>query len=356
MTRRMTHTLTVVAALCSSLAAFAPPPACADSRVAYLKPQYVPPAELAGMLGVQSSGGRGLLEWRGSDGMHSVEVRRNDASNLLMVSGSSDDVAAVEAMVRAADVAPRQISIEAKIVEVDRNKARDLGIDWSQIQTGVAFDQRYTRNGTHTEFQPDDAPPSISDQKRTDKLYSLSSNVQLYNALKLLDQNGAATFRDAPRILTLNNRRATILDGQRTTYITRYSSFTNLFATDSMDAGLRLSVLPSLGESGYLTLDVRAELTSISSNISGSPVKDGQIVENTVVVKDGETVVLGGFTRTTEERTIRRFPGLGYVLPFLFSREIVKQTSRESFVVITPHVVDLTASVDAKTQGVLDGK
>ena len=150
------------------------------------------------------------------------------------------------------------------------------------------------------------------------------------------------------------NRRATILDGQRVTYITRYSSFTNLFATDSMDAGLRLSVLPSLGESGYLTLDLRAELTSLGASLSGSPTKDGQIVENTVVVKDGDTVLLGGFTRTNEQHSTRRFPLLGRVLPFLFSRDMVTRTTRQNFILITPHVVDLTGGVDPRIKDVIE--
>jgi type II secretory pathway component GspD/PulD (secretin) len=153
----------------------------------------------------------------------------------------------------------------------------------------------------------------------------------------------------------VNNRRATILDGQRVTYITRYSSYTNLFETDTLDAGLTLSVLPSLGESGYLTLDIRAELTSLGSSISGSPIKDGQIVENTVVVKDGETVLLGGFQRSVDQRVHRRFPVLGHILPFIFSRVIVNHSVRESFVVLTPRVVDLAAGLDDRTRGILQG-
>ena len=167
------------------------------------------------------------------------------------------------------------------------------------------------------------------------------SNPSLSNSLRLLEESGALTTRDAPRILTLNNRRADILDGQRVTYVTRYSSYTNLFATDSMDAGLKLSVLPSLGESGYLTLDIRAELTSFVNLVSGSPMKDGQMVENTVIVKDGETVLLGGFQRELEQRVHRTLPVLGHVLPFLFSRNETTHTTTRSFVMLTPSVVDL---------------
>lgn len=322
------------------------------ARVSYLKPQYLPPGELARVLGVREADGHGVLIWQEGDVAHRVELRRNDPSNLLIVLGASADVAAVEAMVKAVDVPPRQILIEAKVVEVNESKALDAGIDWSSLRADVFGRESWARLTQNTWTSTGSARFRGSDKRN---ILSADATLSLANALRLLDEKGAATFRDAPRILTLNNRRATILDGQRVTYVTRYSSFTNLFETDTLDAGLTLSVLPSLGESGYLTLDLRAELTTVSSNISGSPVKDGQIVENTVIVRDGETVLIGGFLRTVEERSRRRFPILGQVLPFLFSRETSSHSRRESFVVITPHVVDLAAAVDPKTREILEG-
>ena len=321
----------------------------AQTQVVTVKPQFLPPAELAQILGVRGEGSRGVLEWR-AGGTRSVEVRRNDAANLIMLAGSPEDVAAAEAMAKAADVAPRQILVEAQIVEVNRDRLMDLGIDWSTIQTRTEINQDRSKDVTKQKS----GPFQNRNQYTADRL-RISASASLYNSLRLLEESGAATFRDAPRILTLNNRRATVLDGQRVTYITHYASYTNLFETDTLDAGLTLSVLPSLGESGYLTLDIRAELTSLSGYLSGSPVKDGQIVENMVIAKDGETVLLGGFLRTVEERRRRRFPVLGYVLPFLFSREITVRSRRESFVALTPRVVDLAAAVDPRTRGILQG-
>jgi len=321
---------------------------------AVLKPQFLPPAELELMLGARDVGGRSMIEWSSAGASHAVSVRRNDASNMLLLQGSSEDIATILAQAQTFDVAPRQIAIEAKIVEVDQDKARDLGIDWSTLQTSASG--RISSSG-RTDRQRIEDPGFKQEHTNTvtTTATDLSGFAQLNKVLQLLDENGAATVRDAPRILTLNNRSATILDGQRVTYVTRYSSYSNLFATDSMDAGLRLQVLPSVGESGYLRLDLRAELTSLSSNISGSPVKDGQIVENTVVVKDGESVLLGGFTRTLDRTQHRRFPVLGYVLPFLFSRDIHELSRHESFVVITPHVVDLNTALDETTRKAVEG-
>jgi type II secretory pathway component GspD/PulD (secretin) len=123
-----------------------------------------------------------------------------------------------------------------------------------------------------------------------------------------------------------------------------------------MDAGLTLNVLPSLGESGYITLQIRAELTHLVGDVGGSPAKDGQMVENTVIVKDGETVLLGGFQRTTEQTVKRRFPLLGHILPFLFSHETKISNTTETFVVLTPRVVDFAVALDDSTKGILEGK
>jgi len=331
-------------------------PTWGQTQVATVKPQYLPPAELAQILGVRGEGPRGTLEWRVGEGIHMVEVRRNDAANLLVLAGTPEDVAAAEAMVKAADVAPRQIMVEAKIVEVDRDRLTELGFDWGLISANLRGDFDY-RSSYRKSSNSYNGLGSEARQRTTDRIGLFDASADVIANLRALEHAGAATVRDAPRILTLNNRRATVLDGQRVTYITRYSSYTNLFQTDTLDAGLTLSVVPSLGESGYLTLDVRAELTNLSGEISGSPIKDGQIVENTVVVKDGESVMVGGFQRTVVRRTHRRFPLLGRLVPFLFSRETVSQSSRENFVVITPRVVDLTAGVDGRTRGLLrDGE
>ncbi|HTK32076.1 MAG TPA: hypothetical protein VL332_08950 [Candidatus Saccharimonadaceae bacterium] len=313
-------------------------------RTLVFKPQYLPPAELEAMLGAHDVGARRVVEWSAGGTTHAVEVRRNDASNMVVLSGASEEVGAVEDMAKAFDVPPRQVSIEARIVEMDADKARDAGFDWSRFSASVQGDQQWQRQGGGN-FPPVSINRGL-----------LDVNGSLTQAIKLLEEQGIATTRDAPRILTLNNHEATILDGQRVTYVTRYSSYANVFATDSMDAGLRLDVIPSVGESGYLRLDLKAELTTLSSDISGSPVKDGQIVENTVTVKDGQTVLLGGFTRTLDSTRHRRFPLLGSVLPFLFSREITDHSRRESFIVITPHVVDLEATLDPDTRKAIEGR
>jgi type IV pilus assembly protein PilQ len=332
----------------------------AATQTRTLKPSYVSPQDLCGMLGVTEAAGVSVLRWSEDGTDHLVTFRRNDAANLVVLEGEPADLDHVAAQAAEFDVPPRQIALEARIVEVDTDRARDLGIDWSYLSTNLSadFTRQVTGRASSQSSTVNSLPGSSVDQRTHDRVMvdNERASAGLSNQLKLLEEKGAATYRDTPRILTLNNRTATILDGERTTYVTRYSAYNDLFETQTMDSGLRLEVTPTLGESGYLRLDLQAELTSLSGSISGSPVKRGQIVENTVMARDGEPVVLGGFTRTTDVKTHREFPLLGRVLPFLFSREIVTQRHHESLVVITPHVVDLAAKPDAHEQEMLQGR
>jgi len=124
-----------------------------------------------------------------------------------------------------------------------------------------------------------------------------------------------------------------------------------------MDAGLTLSVLPSLGESGYITMEINAELTSLttSSQLEGSPIKDGQMVENTVIVKDGQSVLLGGLSRSVEQKSQKRFPILAHIPPFLFSRHITTASEVQSFIVLTPRVIDFGGNLDEATRRTIEG-
>jgi type II secretory pathway component GspD/PulD (secretin) len=317
-----------------------------------ITPQYLPPSRILDMLGVSSMRAVGVIEWDTPRGLGRVEVRHNDAANLLILTGTPRDLDLVKQMIAMADVPPLQIEISVEIVEISRSRASDLGIDWQRgidalLDTDLQFrldydyyeDDDYSRD--KDKFGYETERWSEGDTERGD--FYASARLDFADVLKVLQEGGAADVRSAPRILTLNNQRATILDGSRVTYVSRYSSYSNLFATDSMDAGLTMSVLPSVCESGLITLDITAEVTTLGSSISGSPVKSGQMLENTVVVRDGESVVLGGLTRSVSDQVHRRVPGLGHVLPFLFSRRITVEDEIESYLVLTPRVVSIAA-------------
>lgn len=325
----------------------------AGFQVTTHKPQYLPPSEILMILGARPENSVWFLGWELDGVSHEVEIRLHDGANMLFVSGAEEDVEFVLELIESVDVPPRQVEIEAKILEVNQTMIQDIGLDWDGLLEQSLLDYRFSHSNREDEQEiredrsNSSGPDTFSETDRTtnldsdDRLLSIHTSSPLKALISLLDETGAGTLRNAPRILTVNNRPATILDGQRVTYVTRLSAYNNIYETETMDAGLTLSVLPSIGESGYLTLDIHAELSVLAGeSISGSPVKSGQIVDNTVIVRDGEPVLLGGFQRTVDVKGKKRFPILGHILPFLFSRETTVSELRESYIILQARVLD----------------
>lgn len=320
-----------------ALAAFAP---AAGATVASIKPQYLPPAEVLDFLGAHEQGGVYVVSLSAG---HDVQIRLQDTANLMLLQGESADVQAVQDLVRAADVAPRQIMLDAQIVEINEGKARDAGFDWNVSANGTAFWARRQ-----------DGQKGVPQSSEIRRGYQITGSAAMHAVLGL-ESAGAARTHTIPRIVTLNNRRATILDGSRAVYVAQFGSFTSLFKTDSLDAGVTLSVLPSIGESGYVRLVVRAEMTTLS-RYETSLSKYGQMIENELIAKNDEPVLLGGFDSEETSHHRSGLPILGKALPFLFSRNNDYHSHTRTYLILTPHVVDLASTVDGATQKVLDGK
>ncbi|MDD4053149.1 MAG: hypothetical protein PHR28_14785, partial [candidate division Zixibacteria bacterium] len=123
-------TMALAATVSAQQAATTPP---SDMTVITYKPNYVPPAEILSVTGARPYGGQYVLEWRLPDGNHYVDLRVNDAANLIILSGVAADVDYATALIRAADIAPRQIEIEVKIIQISTNKARNIGLDWERM-------------------------------------------------------------------------------------------------------------------------------------------------------------------------------------------------------------------------------
>ncbi|NMC43534.1 MAG: hypothetical protein GYA46_06415 [candidate division Zixibacteria bacterium] len=182
------------------------PVTTAAADVTTYKPNYVPPMEILTVVGARPYGGGYVLDWRFPDGNHYVDLRVNDAANLIIVSGVAADVDQAVSLIQAIDIAPRQIEIEVKIIQINTSKARNIGLDWETLlehsNTSTAFRYAEDFEYGHTSIQRN---LNSSDQ--------ISFTVG--DVVRILDSAGVAEIRNAPRILTLNNSRASLLDGQR---------------------------------------------------------------------------------------------------------------------------------------------
>jgi len=330
------------------------------------EPSYLSVLELADLLGAEWAGGCMRVTWLDGAAQKVVDLRAHETANFVIATGSQADVNYILSLAAALDTAPRQIEIEAMIIEMDNQRALDIGLDWNHMLevSNVSFQKsRHDDDDSRYEstFQENDDNSYNSKARRTfentseDTRLLFNSAPNLSKLIGIIQETGSGKVRYTPRLRTLNNRTGTLMDGQRTTFVTRVSAATNTYETQTMDAGLKLSVTPSLGQAGYLTLHVIAELTQLDPNLdfSGSPVKSGQMLENTIIVAEGQSVVLGGFNRVEKRKHTKRVPILGHILPWIFSRDYETESNFDSLVVLTAKIVELDAPLDDRAMKIL---
>ncbi len=299
--------------------------------------QYITPIELMEELTAQYTFD-GRNEVMIND--RTVHFTTNNATNQVMLTGDSNSISSALQLIRFLDVPSRQIVIEAKIVEINNEKLNELGMDWQILLDNTRLHaQPFMRES----YNKQNLDGNIIENSQS--MYSFDGNatasIYMGDFLKIIQEKEIGRVTNVPTIVTTNNKEGTILDGSRITYVTRYSSNSELFETQEMTAGLFLSVIPSLGESGYLKLQITAKLTKLGQIISGSPSETGQIIENTVIVKDGEEFILGGFKTTEKSKYTRKVPVLGSILPFLFSRTEDIEIMKDFLIILKPTVIDL---------------
>ncbi len=299
--------------------------------------QYITPIELMEELTTQYTfGGRNEVVING----RTVHFTTNNATNQVMLTGDAHSISSALQLISFLDVPSRQIVIEAKIVEINNEKLNELGMDWQTLLDNTrVFAQPFLRET----YNKQNLDGNITENRQLTHWFEGNATAGIYlgNFLKIIQEKEIGRVTNVPTIVTINNKEGTILDGSRITYVTRYSSNSELFETQVMTAGLFLSVIPSLGESGYLKLQITAKLTELGQIISGSPSETGQIIENTVIVKGGEEFILGGFKTTEKSKYTRKVPLLGTILPFLFSRTEDIEIMKDFLIILKPTVIDL---------------
>jgi type IV pilus assembly protein PilQ len=297
----------------------------------------------------------------------------DDRTNVLIIRDLPQNIAEVKALVASLDTATPQVLIEARIVEVETAFARELGIQWGgayrdgkstkfgmtggQGVTGAANPGAPIDAATTNPFTATNPPPSYAVNLPAAiglgtgggiAFGILKDNLRLDLALSALESSGNAKIVSSPKVVTLDNKEATIEQGTQIPYSTVSASGTN---TQFVDATLRLKVTPHITPDGRVSMKVEAQNDS-----PGQPTPTGQLAINKkkatteVLIQDGETAVIGGIMQVsrTEDRSglpwLSKIPVLGY----LFRRDTNTARNRELLIFITPKILK-HEPVQAKT-------
>jgi type IV pilus assembly protein PilQ len=337
-------------------------------RSEFIQVNYAKAGDLATLIG--SSGQNPLISERGS-------VAIDERTNTLLVQDTSDRLANIRRLVTTLDIPVRQVQIESRIVIVNDDYSRELGVRFgstivkenssdglvsvtggstgSDVIVGSGLDNLNT-NGTPFPV----TVPSINDRFNVNvpvanpvgrvALAILDSDYLLDLELSALQTEGKGDIISAPRIVTANQREASIEQGVEIPY--QESSSSGATTTQFRPAVLSLTVTPQVTPDDRIIMDLLVTKDSVGELVASAtggfvPSIDTRSVSTQVLVNDGETVVLGGIYETESRETVNKVPFLGDVpgLGVLFRARSQTNNKAELLIFVTPKILREGASL-----------
>ena len=274
-------------------------------------------------------------------------------TNSLFIRSNRIDIDHIEKLIKANDQPTPQVMIEARIVEAGSSFARDFGLQWGG---GVHYSNPYTPlAGTLRGFSSDTGNEAVNLPIGTGPslnpfsgmagigLTIASANLNIDVRLRAFEQQGEVKIISSPKILTLDNKKATIKQGLKVPVTTRDQN--QAFTTVYVDANLRLEVTPHIARNGKkITMSVKLNNDRIDDNIRDINLNraiNTQEAELELAINDGETLVIGGIKTRSESNTERGVPWLKDipVLGWLFKTKEKSTDDAELLLFITPKII-----------------
>lgn len=312
----------------------------------FIKVKYARATDLAALLksddnlgsgggGESSNSGFGLMTDRG-------RVAVDQRTNTLMIQDTADQVSVIVDTLDQLDVAVRQVQIEARIVIARDSASRELGVSWGlssggegNLDLGGASDGTASNGGLSVDL-------GASGGGETSFGFGyLSGDVLLDLELKALESEGKSQTISQPRIITANQRKATISQGEERPYQSVDTEGNP--DTEFKEALLSLEVTPQITPDDRIIMELKITKDSFrESEFGGEPPIDTNSIETQVLVDNGQTVVLGGILTTEELRQVAKTPLLGDlpVIGNLFRSTGESNEKVELLVFITPRLLD----------------
>jgi len=275
-------------------------------------------------------------------------------TNSLIISDLPDHVGVVEKMALDLDTATPQIEITAKLVDVDVEALRDIGIEWNVSPSEPEFWSGVDdASGTKVlpgggPFHNDDYTLNAGGEQNTgisDPATRLTFGIfkdwaSIEAQLQLLEQERKAKIISNPRITTVDNREAKILVGQKIPLIVQ--DVAGNAVSQLQTIGIQLKVTPHLTADRKIVMDLHPEVSdlSTSSTVQGGVIINTSEADTRVMVDDGQTAVIGGLIRSNENEIRRGTPLLKDIplLGMLFRSNSVTRANRELLIFVTPRI------------------
>jgi general secretion pathway protein D len=282
-----------------------------------------------------------------------VKIIADSTNNMIIVQATAPVYEEIRRTMEQLDILPRQVLIEAQIIQVGLDDSLNLGLSAALRARGVLNPAMTTGS-----FGLNSGPPALIGQTFT----YVGQTREIVAFLNASENRSRIRTLSSPSVMVSDNKPANFQVGAEVPVPTTSSvspvqnDGTNVFAQTITfrPTGVLLRVTPQINESGNVTLQIDQEVSEAVANTTSevvAPVISKTSVSSHIVVQDGQTIVLSGFIRENDELSRSRLPLLGRIpiAGILFGDTRKVKGRNELLILITPHVVRTHEEADQAT-------
>jgi len=341
-----------------------------SSQSSNLKVIYLKYAKAEDLTGILEKVAESLEEEIPSESSkkNKTSIGFHNDTNALIISAQPDILKSLESVISQLDIRRAQVLVEALIVEISDKLARDLGVQFLFLGDGESSPIATQRFGTPNpdlistigaETSEDSTISSTMQTRAANSLLALdglavgvarykASGTSFATILNLIAQDADSNVLSTPSIMTMDNEEASIVVGQEipiTTGETLSGSNSNPFrSVTRQEIGVKLVVRPQINEGNAVKMYINQEVSSIFGplgEMSTDLITNKRNIKTTVLVEDGETIVLGGLIDDNVQESVKKVPFLGDIplLGRLFKTTSISRTKRNLMVFLRPTIV-----------------
>ena len=305
-------------------------------------------------------------------------ISPDKATNSLVIVASPADYQNLVQVIRQLDKKRRQVYVEAMIVEASIDRLQELGSKWriiaekngepvvvggfgqidSTSMQGILYGLTGMTAGGMGNFLDVPITTTGSDGSVITSTLTVPGFAALFSLNEFKD---AVNVLSTPQILTSDNKEAEIIVGENVPFIAQKESdparpqsvFTSI---ERKDVGITLRITPQITEGNHVKLDIYEEISALKQEsttvvLTVGPTTTKRATKTSVLVKDNQTVVIGGLMEEREEETVNKIPLLGDIplLGWLFKNKSVEKKKTNLLIFLTPHIVREPEQLDKLT-------
>ncbi|MDD2270755.1 MAG: type II secretion system secretin GspD [Desulfuromonadaceae bacterium] len=284
-----------------------------------------------------------------------ITITPDKGSNSLVIMASPTDYNNMVQVIKKLDLRSKQVFVQVLIAEVSLDKTNEFG-----LQTGVlgggSPNSNMTIAGLYDPLGTLTTLGTLLASGGTLTPDITASPVNITAVLKALDKNGLLNILSTPNILTSDNKEAEINVGENVPFqgSATQSTIGTTTSVERKDIGINLKIKPQISEGDYIRMDINQEISAVkdSKGQAIDLVTTKRSAKTSVVVKDKETVAIGGLIQDTEEETISKVPFLGDIplLGWLFKSKTKVRKKTNLMILLTPHIVRDAADLAEMTR------